>query len=69
MQEKSMQAALQFLKDTGQFSETQCQAIAQAIRVALEKFEFSAVLTLPKQLPPHSHEVENFEGHTHKITA
>jgi len=67
MDDTYMQAAYKSLKDSGQFSDSQSQAIARAIEAAFGQLH--VYVDIPRQLvvPPHSHILEETNGHTHKL--
>jgi hypothetical protein len=60
--------ALESLKKSGQFNDAQSQAIAQAIDEAFGQLHVAITIPRVTAVPPHSHTLEETNGHTHKLS-
>ncbi|HUI87218.1 MAG TPA: hypothetical protein VLX61_00710 [Anaerolineales bacterium] len=58
--------ALESLKNSGQFTDDQRRAIAQAIQAAFQQLSVVVTVLNPSVVPHHSHTLEETNGHTHK---
>jgi hypothetical protein len=62
-------AALESLKKSGQFNDAQSQAIAQAIDEAFGQLHVYVDIPRQSVVLPHSHTLEETNGHTHKLSS